>query len=290
MQALPLDDHPDPADLLDLSRYPIARLDRPEARALLARCRQQLRGTGCATLPGLVHPDTLAEIAAESRALAPRAHFNSGTTNPYNTMADPALPESHPVNTFDDRSNGFVAGDLIGPDTTIRRIHHLPVLQRFLASAMGVGHLHEYADPLAGLVINVLRPGCQHPWHFDTNEFVVSLMTQAAEVGGRFEYCPGIRTPEDERYTDVSSVLHGERSTVRSLDLQPGDLQIFYGRYSLHRVSRVAGERERHTVIFGYAREPGMIGRKERTRRLFGRIAPIHEHRDAVRRSDQLAD
>ncbi|MDX1605085.1 MAG: hypothetical protein R3202_02765 [Candidatus Competibacterales bacterium] len=274
--------------LIDLDRFPLHRPDH--RRVLIADCRDQLDRLGCARLPGFVRPEAVAAMAAESRALAPRAHFNSGRTNPYNTAGDPDLPEHHPVNTFGDRSNGFVAGDLIGTGTAIRRLYHAPAFQRFLAATMGVERLYEYADPLAGLVINVLRPGCQHPWHYDTNEFVVSMLTQAPEAGGDFEYCPGIRSPQDECYDEVARVLQGDRAAVRTPSLQPGDLQIFYGRYSLHRVDRVAGERERHSVIFGYAREPGMIGRATRTRRLFGRVAPIHERRDAVRRSDTLAD
>jgi len=79
---------------------------------------------------------------------------------------------------------------------------------------------------------------------------------------------------------------------VRALDLAPGDLQIFYGRLSLHQVTEVRGSRERHTLIFGYAREPGFIGRAARTRKLFGRIAPVHEREETegLKRSDSLKD
>ena len=82
------------------------------------------------------------------------------------------------------------------------------------------------------------------------------------------------------------------RSQIKSLDLQPGDLQIFFGRYSLHRVTPVEGDRERHTVIFAYAKEPGFIGRPERAKRIFGRMAPVHERllEEGMQRSDSLAD
>src|SRR5699024_4455660 len=117
-------------------------------------------------------------------------------------------------------------------------------------------------------------------------------MSRRPQCGGYFEYGPRIRNPDSENFGAVQDVLQGDRSTVKSLQLQPGDLQIFYGRYSLHRVARVEGPVERHTVIFGYAREPGFIGRAERTRRIFGRIAPIHAQqlREGVVRSDNLAD
>lgn len=278
--------------LIDLDRYPLDRLDEPEGAALLARCRAALAGDGCAVLPRFIRTEALAEMARESLRLAPRAHINDTRTNPYSGDGDPTLPEDHPRNVFMDRSNGFVGGDLIEPETAIRRLYHHPAFQNFVRRALGVEVLHEYADPLGGLVINVLKPGCQHPWHYDTNEFVVSMMTRAPESGGLFQYCPGIRSTEDENYEAVGRVLQGDSAPVKTLRLKPGDLQLFFGRYSLHRVSRVAGERERHTVIFGFAREPGMIARAARTKRIFGRLAPVHEAEtaDGPARSDALAD
>jgi hypothetical protein len=76
------------------------------------------------------------------------------------------------------------------------------------------------------------------------------------------------------------------------LPLGPGDLQIFFGRHALHRVTPVEGAKERHTVIFGYAREPGFIGRPERAMKIFGRMAPVHERmlQEGVTRTDSLAD
>ena len=63
---------------------------------------------------------------------------------------------------------------------------------------------------------------------------------------------------------------------MRRLRLRPGDLQLFTGRYSLHRVTEVEGTRSRHTAIFAYSERPGVIGTPERTRQLFGRVTPAH--------------
>lgn len=279
-------------EIVDLDSYPIHRPDTAAHTALIRRCREQLAADGCVVLKGFVRPDALNDIRRETERLAPRAHYNQTHTNPYNSDGDPDLPPEHPKNVFGDRSNGFVGGDLIDRVSAIRHVYHDADFQRFIAAAMNESQLHEYADPIAGLVVNVLREGCQHPWHYDSNEFIVTLMSREPDGGGLFEYCPRIRNPESENFDAVQRVLEGDRSPVKSLQLQPGDLQIFYGRYSLHRVARVEGAAERHTVIFGYAREPGFIGRAERTRRIFGRIAPIHERqlREGVTRSDNLAD
>ncbi|MGD8710359.1 MAG: hypothetical protein PVF40_08235 [Ectothiorhodospiraceae bacterium] len=278
--------------VVDLDTYPINNLESEAGRSLLERCRAQLQDDGCVVLKGFIRPEALNAIRRETEELAPRAHYNETHTNPYNSDGDPSLPDSHPKNVFGDRTNGFVAGDLIADGTAIRRVYHDPNFQAFVAAAMDEPQLYEYADPLAGLVINVLRDGCQHPWHYDTNEFIVTMMTKKSDGGGQFEYCPRIRNPHDENFEGVQKVLEGDREPVKSLELEPGDLQIFYGRYSLHRVARVKGERERHTVIFGYAKEPGFIGRAERAKRIFGRMAPVHERQleEGLERSDNLAD
>lgn len=279
--------------LVDLEQYPIARLDQAAGQALIERCRRQLAEDGCVVLKQFVPAEALARLERETERLSPEAHYNQNETNPYNSSSDPSLPASHPRNRFDDRTNGFVAGDRIDETTIIRQIYRNPDFQRFIATVVGVDEIHEYADPLADLVVNVLREGCQHPWHYDTNEFIVTMMTRQSKGGGRFEYAPGIRSPEGENFEGVQEVLDGDRSRLKSLDLQPGDLQVFFGRYSLHRVTPVVGDRERHTVIFAYAKEPGFVGRPERAQRIFGRMAPVHERmleEGGTQRSDSLAD
>jgi hypothetical protein len=42
--------------------------------------------------------------------------------------------------------------------------------------------------------------------------------------------------------------------------VRPGALQLFRGRYALHRVSAVEGGTDRHSAIFAYSRRPGVIG------------------------------
>ena len=165
-------------------------------------------------------------------------------------------------------------------------------LTRFIAECLEVPTLHCYADPLAGLTANILDPDQQFTWHFDTNEFAVTVLVDEADEGGLFEYVPLIRTADDENFAAIQAILEGSADGVCTLTLRPGDLQIFRGRYSLHRVTRVArSSRPRHAAIFAYTQEPNVIGRLERTLQLFGRALPAHEaaERDRVR-PDALID
>jgi hypothetical protein len=101
-------------------------------------------------------------------------------------------------------------------------------------------------------------------------------MTQKPQAGGLFEFCPGIRSAQKQNFAAVGAVLQGDHTSVQTLNLEPGDLQIFYGRHSLHRVTRVRGDTQRHTVILAYTEQAGAIADAERTRRLFGRVSEAH--------------
>jgi len=261
---------------IDLARYPVDRLDGADAAALVERCRAQLAEDGCVVLPRFLDAATRDRVAAESAALAPEAFYNDTRTNPWSGPGDPAKPADHPQNRFADRRNAFVAADRIGAETAIRRLYHDAGFKAFLARVLGMERLYEYGDPLAQLVVNVLPPGAQHPWHYDSNAFIVTMLTRKAEAGGTFDYAPRLRSESDENIDGVRRVLDGDLSAVKTLDLEPGGLQIFYGRHALHRVSRVEGSVSRLSVIFAYAPEPGLMSSPARTRTLFGRVAPEH--------------
>jgi hypothetical protein len=88
-----------------------------------------------------------------------------------------------------------------------------------------------------------MRPEGILPWHFDSCEFTLSIMIQKPDEGGIFEYCPFIREPGNENFDEVKKVLEGDRTKVRQLKLEPGDLQIFKGRFTMHRVTKVKGNK-----------------------------------------------
>ena len=222
--------------------------------------------------------------------MAGTAFRSFNRTNPYFSQDDPALPPEHPVRRFDDRSNAFVPADNFGPDSPLRSIYEHPDFMPFIREALAEpeNRFFRYDDPLADVIINLVEEGNGFPWHFDTNNFTVTLAIQNAEAGGAFEYAAGIREG-DENFDEVSRVLNGTSDKITVLELEPGDLQLFRGRYSLHRVAPLKGDRPRHVAIFSYVEEPGMVGSPERTRQLYGRVLPIHLERAGLR-ADALID
>ncbi|RSM48346.1 arpA protein [Amycolatopsis balhimycina DSM 5908] len=278
-----------PLEMVGTDRYPLTDPDGPAWRETVGRTRAELAEVGCSVLADFIRPELHEVLRAECAALEPHAYTKIEKVNAYNTAIDEPLPEDHPGRTIMERGNAFVARDRIPASSIISRLYTSPLFQRFVADCFALPELHELADPLSGLTLNVIAPGRAHPWHFDTNTHTVSMLTQAAADGGTFEYCPGIRSAADENFAAVRSVLAGDIRPVRRLDLRPGDLQLFKGRFALHRVSTVEGVIARHSAIFAYSERPGVIGSAERTRQLFGRVLPAHLT-ERTARGDELLD
>ncbi len=278
-----------PLEMVDTDRYPLSEPDSPAWRAVVGRTRAELADSGCSVLADFIRPELREVLREECATLEPHAYTKIEQVNAYNTAIDEPLPEDHPGRTIMERGNAFVARDHIPASSIIGRLYTSPVFRRFVADCFGLPELHELADPLSGLTLNVIAPGRAHPWHFDTNTHTVSMLTQAAADGGTFEYCPDIRSAADENFAAVRSVLAGDTRPVRRLDLRPGDLQLFKGRFALHRVSTVEGAIARHSAIFAYSERPGVIGSAERTRQLFGRVLSAHLA-ERTARGDELLD
>lgn len=275
--------------MIDFAALPIDRPDSADYQAVVARVRDDLARDGCAVVKRVLTEAGLAALIAEADGCADKAHRSYNRTNPYFTQDDPALPSHHPKRRFYDRSNAFIPADNFSAEGPLRQIHDHPGFDPFVRDCLQEDRFYRYADPLADVIVNTASAGHGFPWHFDTNNFTVTLAIQNAEGGGDFEYAPGIRTATDENFDAVSRVLDGASDLVKVLKLEPGDLQIFKGRYSLHRVAPLYGDRARHVAIFSYVEEPGMVGSPERTRQLYGRVLPVHLERAGLR-ADALID
>ncbi|MGI3184307.1 HalD/BesD family halogenase [Nioella aestuarii] len=274
-------------DLIDRERYPIHK-DGPARDALLAKVRADLAQDGCAVIKGFLTQAGVAALTDEADSVADQGHRSYNRTNAYFTADNPDLPEDDPRRQFFDRSNAFIPADNFPKTGPLRVIHDSAGFDDFIRDCLQETRFFRYADPLADVIVNMAEEGNGFPWHFDTNNYTVTLAIQNAEAGGAFEYAPMIRE-KDENFDEVSRVLSGTSDRVKVLHMEPGDLQLFKGRYSLHRVAPLRGTRRRYVAIFSYVEEPGMVGAPERTRQLYGRTLPIH-HERAGKRGDALID
>lgn len=273
--------------LINLEDYPID-MPGPALDEVIRKVREDLATDGCAVLKGFLTQKGIDALVKEADRVADKAHRSFGRTNAYFTKDDPNLPQEHPKRQFFDRSNAFVPADNFPKSGALRTVHNAPDFDWFIKDCLQEEHFFRYADPLADVIVNLAEEGAGFPWHFDTNNFTVTLALQNAEEGGAFEYAPAIRA-ESENFEEVSKVLAGTSDKVKTLHLQPGDLQLFRGRYSLHRVAPLKGQRPRYVAILSYVEEPGMVGSPDRAKQLYGRALPIHYERAGLRQ-DNLID
>ena len=66
-------------------------------------------------------------------------------------------------------------------------------------------------------------------------------------------------------------------------------MQLFKGRYSLHRMTRVRGKMNRIIALPSYTLHPEIMNRPEHSIQVYGKSLPIQYERENVR-SDNLID
>ncbi len=279
-----------PSEYIDVERYPVNQPQSAGFHDMVTMIQSELASDGCAVLKGFVRADKIPDLIEEADRASPHGHHSMNRTNVYFSQDDETLDISHPRRRFFDRSNSFIPADNFGSDSALRAIYEWPLFFDFIREALDEPEdsFFRYADPLADVIVNMAGEGNGFPWHFDTNNFTVTLAIQNADEGGDFEYAPNIRSG-GENFEAVRDVLDKTSDRVTKLRLEPGDLQIFKGRYSLHRVAPLKGDTPRYVAIFSYVEQEGMVGSPERTKQLYGRVLPIHLERAGLR-SDEYLD
>jgi hypothetical protein len=253
----------DARNLVNIEAYPIHQ-DGEKRDAVLRNVRYSLAFDGCAVLKNFLTPEGIVALTQEADAVVEHAHRSYNRTNVYFTADDETVPANDPRRRFYDRSNAFIPADNFQTDGALRTIHDFDGFDRFIQDCFQEDAFYRYADPLADVMINMAVEGNGFPWHFDPNNFTVTLAIQNADGGGAFEYAPGIRKGS-ENFSEVGRVLDGTSDLINVLELEPGDLQLFRGRYSLHRVTPLTGNTPRYVAIFSYVEQPDMVGSPERT-------------------------
>ena len=277
-------------NIVDLEKYPIQDLNSPKIKEIINKCKTELNQFSCSTIPNFILPKSLEIMNTELKKKIDEIYMSKQRINAYlYSKDDTSLPKDHPKRIFMDRDNGYLNSDLFAKDSEMKFLYEQEELLKFVSACLGISPIYRWADPLACHAYNVMKPEGILPWHFDSCEFTLSLMIQKPEKGGIFEYCPNIREPGNENFEEVKKVIDGDRTRVRQLKLEPGDLQIFKGRFTLHRVTKVEGNRSRYLCIPAYVLDPWRVNTPEHSKAIYGKVLPIHIERNLAR-SDGLTD
>lgn len=267
-------------ELFDTERYPVNRRGTAAYRTAVWQARRGLDAGNCARLADFVRPEILAAMQAEAAQLAPQAVYTKADLNPYFSVAPEGIAGDHPLRRFSPRRHGMVRGDRFARDGVIWAVFQNQDLCAFVADCLGYDRLYSYQDPYGCVNVNVQPAGQEFAWHFDNNDFTVSVGLKQPQDGGMFEYVPNIRADGDENYWAVKGVLDGDRTKVRSLVLRAGDLQLFRGGSTLHRVTAPVGG-ERHSLLLSYVTDPANIVSADKAIRIWGEAHPTHWKRAA---------
>ncbi|MEM1197993.1 MAG: hypothetical protein AAGI06_01680 [Pseudomonadota bacterium] len=250
MQAL------DIGQIIDLDRYPFHKPGSPQLESLMTRGKAALERDALFCLEGFVRPNMIAPMAAELERLVPRAIRYESERIAY-LEEDPDLPADHPHNLTHPCSYHQVLNYQIANDSPLRRIYYWQPLTDFLGELCGYDSFFRSDCPHLALTAKIAGEGDTDGWHYDSNDVVFSLLLQAPEAGGAFEYAPHLRSETEERYDALAAVLADPKQLAIRPEMGVGNLVVFKGDLSLHRVTPVEGNRNRVVALFCYDRAPG---------------------------------
>jgi hypothetical protein len=274
------------------SYFAIDQPGNPIRQKTINLVQEELANDGCAVIRNFFSEGGLNALLGEAQDRIEQAYYSPKKhCNVYLGDGNPELPENHPQNIFLERTNGFITADLFDTESYSYRLYYWEPLKLFLSDCLNKKELFIYEDPISNMIVNVVKHGEKFNWHFDTNEFTITMLLQAADSGGIFEYVPNLRKPDDECFVEVRKVLNGDRNRVKQLELRAGDLQFFLGRFSLHQVTENLGQTDRLLLIQSFTEKPGVIGSMYRVKDLYGKTADIHLiHEQNKKRADDLLD
>ncbi|MFT5114986.1 MAG: hypothetical protein ACI8P9_004329 [Parasphingorhabdus sp.] len=264
--------------IINLRDYPIHRAESAAYQDMIDSARDTLNKQDALELPNFLLPDTLRELLEFAAANKTESHFMQGMFPAYsdnmNDRDDTELPDDHPSRIRLPASHHFIAGDLIDHNSPVRLLYNNKSFIEFLKSILGTPTLYTVADKLGCMSLLFYKPGDSNGWHFDTTEFIVSLVLQTAEVGGEYHYIPNLRSATDENLTEVSKRMQNPDNPVgiQKANLQSGSLFLFKGKNTLHRVTKIAGQQDRIVGILSYNQKPGHVLTESSRMAMYGRI------------------
>lgn len=255
------------SEIVDLAAYPIA--DQSFGQA----CRETLNCDGALVLKGFIRPNALEAMRTEAVAKSDKAYFCAQNHSVYLTPNDPEFAEDHPKNWQVVSSKGCICDDDVAANSPLRQLYDSDVFRAFIKATTGESELHAYADPLSSINVHYHEKGQELGWHFDNSSFAITLLIQKADAGSRFEYLKDLRNADvgDMNYDGVRKLLDGE-TKPDVLEHAPGDLVLFRGRNSIHRVTPNEGETTRMLVVLAYNNAPGVELSESARMTFYGRL------------------
>lgn len=254
-------------DIVDVETHPIT------SEGFRAQCNTTLENGGALVLKNFIREEALSAMLEESEAKQNLAYFCTQSHSAYLTPNDPSFAQDHPANRTVESSKGCICDDVIDAGSPLRSLYDDKDFRDFVSHTTGQPSLHPYADPLSSINIHYANRGQELGWHFDNSSFAITLLIQKPDAGSRFEYLKDLRNAEigEMNYNGVAALLEGEVQP-QVLSMGPGDLVLFRGRNSIHRVSPNESDKTRMLAVLAYNTEPGIKLSENARMTFYGRL------------------
>ena len=261
-------DHSNIRNIVDLDAYPL------EDDIFTESCKTKINANGVLTLPNFLNESIIKYLVEEASDAQHMAFFSNSTHNVYLTKNNPEFGDHHIFNRQVVSSKGCITDDQVPDCSPLKTLYNSKILRDFLACVLGEQKLYEYADGMSSINVHYASEGEELGWHFDNSSFAITLLLQAPDAGGSFEYVKDLRDAEagEMNFEGVESLLDGV-TKPQFLKVEPGTLVLFRGKNSIHRVTPTIGNQTRILVVLAYNAKPGISLSKSAQMTFFGRTA-----------------
>ena len=255
-----------PEKIVNLQKHPIKDINYRK------NCKAKLDLKGALVMENFLTDESLEYLQSESRELRHLAYFCQHNHNPYLLEPDPDLPDEHIRNLPQTTDKGCVTHDQIPLNSPLRTLYECAVFRGFLKVVLS-NSIFPYADKLSSINLNYFERGHQLGWHYDNASFAITLMVQAPEKGGEFQYLENLRNFENsyQGYTKTENLVKG-RLAYKTIIIRDGTLVLFRGRNSLHRVTPVKSDNARILATLNFNTERGIMLSEMARMTFFGRL------------------
>ena len=253
--------------IVDLESHPLKEMPFRNA------CKRILDDKGVLVLKNFLYDSVIADICAEGEQQKHLAYYTERKHNIYLAPSDEKFPEDHPRNRLITSSKGCITSDQIPENSALNTLYNSSEFKQFLCAVLSEKELHAYADPLSSINLHYASKGQELGWHFDNSSFAITLLLQKPQAGSVFQFVKNVRNADagETQYSDVEKILNNDVA-VDSLRMNPGDLVLFRGRNSMHRVTPAMGDITRMLVVLAYNSKPGIALSESARLTFYGRV------------------
>jgi len=256
--------------VVDLKKYPIHELNSTQGKELLEKAWAQMDKQGYTKLPGFIHKEVADIMTKEALDMEPLG-VGFTSTESHNLFLEDPSDDSPPIcfKHFQS-SKTLIAADIFPKTSEAWTLYNNPHILEFCKAALRLDELHPSGDELNKFYYNIFNVDDQLGWHFDRSQFSINIILQPSEAGGFFEYIPDTKElfSELKEWPEEDPTL--SRYSPIAEDLQPGDLYLFHGNRSVHRVSPVE-KGKRVNLIVTFNTKPGEKLNSYTLKKFFGR-------------------